>query len=80
MYLTAVRCSDLAHFFGRGALFNSVHTEPVPGAARSKAWVCGRSQAEIVVSNQTSLNCGVYCGLSLALEVIKEIVGDHEGS
>ena len=27
--------------------------EPVPVAARSKAWVCGRSLAEIVGSNPT---------------------------
>jgi hypothetical protein len=27
--------------------------EPVPVAARSKAWVCGRSPAEIVGSNPT---------------------------
>ena len=26
---------------------------PVPVAARSKAWVCGRSPAEIVISNPT---------------------------
>jgi len=29
------------------------YTKPIPIAARSKAWVCGRSLAEIVVSNTT---------------------------
>ena len=30
-----------------------IYTMPVPVAARSKAWVCGRSPAEIVDSNLT---------------------------
>ena len=30
-----------------------LHRAPVTAAARSKAWVCGRSPAEIVGSNPT---------------------------
>jgi len=40
---------------------------PVPVAARSKAWVCGRSPAEIVGSNPTGVwmsICCEYCVLS----------------
>jgi hypothetical protein len=33
--------------------YNNILTLPVPVAARSKAWVCGRSPAEIVGSNDT---------------------------
>ena len=32
---------------------NNILTSPVPVPARSKAWVCGRSPAEIVGSNPT---------------------------
>jgi len=37
---------------------------PVPVAARSKAWVCGRSPAEIVGSNPTGVWMYVSCELS----------------
>jgi len=33
--------------------FTNVNYEPVPVAARSKAYVCGHLPAEIVVSNPT---------------------------
>ena len=44
--------------------------EPVPVAVRSKAWVCGRSPAEIVGSNPTGgmdicLLCRVLSGRGL---------------
>ena len=32
-------------------LFDSTYLGPVPVASRSKAWVCGRSTANIVGSN-----------------------------
>ena len=32
---------------------DELSTSPVPLAARSKAWICGRSPAEIVGSNPT---------------------------
>ena len=42
-----------------------MHETPVPVAARSKAWVCGRSPAEIVGSNPTRVMdvclLGVLC-------------------
>jgi hypothetical protein len=40
--------------------------QPIPVAARSKAWVCGRSPAEIVVSNPAGGMdvCCQYCVLS----------------
>jgi len=34
-------------------MYQTSNTVPVPVAARSKAWVCGRSPAEIVGSNPT---------------------------
>ena len=41
-------------FFLRNAIFiNYKHKQPVPVAARSKAYVCGRFPAEIVGSNPT---------------------------
>ena len=33
--------------------YDILHRQPVPVAARSKAWVCGRSPSEIVGSNPT---------------------------
>jgi len=51
-------------------------TSPVSVAARSKAWVCGRSSAEIVVSNPTGAwmffccECGVLTGRGLYDELI----------
>jgi hypothetical protein len=48
---------------------------PVPAAARSKAWFCGRSPAEIVDSNPTvgmevCCECCVLSGRSLCDELI----------
>jgi len=50
-------------------------TVPVPVAARSKAWVCGLSPAEIVGSNQTGgmdvcCECCVLSGRGLCDELI----------
>jgi hypothetical protein len=42
---------------------------PVPVAARSKAWVCGRSTAETVGSNPT----GRYGCLSLVSVVCRQV-------
>ena len=44
-------------------LVNKLICRPVPVAARSKAWVCGRSPAEIVGSNLTG--CMDVCLLSV---------------
>ena len=35
------------------AVFKLIILVPVPGATRSKTWVCGRSPAEIAGSNPT---------------------------
>ena len=48
---------------------------PVPVAARSKAWVCGRSPAEIVGSNRTGCTdvcceCRVLSGRGLCDELM----------
>ena len=48
---------------------------PVPVAARSKAWVCGRSPAKIVGSNPTGgmdvcCECCVLSGTGLCEELI----------
>jgi hypothetical protein len=48
---------------------------PVPVAARSKAWVCGRSLAEIVSSNPTGVmdvcrKCCVLAGIGFCDELI----------
>jgi len=48
---------------------------PVPVAARSKAWVCGRSLAEIVGSNPAGgmdvcCKCRVLLGRGLCVELI----------
>ena len=46
--------SDLDALKGRENIKVTVNVnQPVPVAARSKAWVCGRSPAEIVGSNPT---------------------------
>ena len=52
-----------------------IHVWPVPVAARSKAWVCGRSPAEIVSSNTTGgqdvfRECCVLSGRGLCDELI----------
>ena len=54
---------------------SSVGYLPVPVAARSKAWVCGRSSAEIVGSNSTGgrdicIECCVLSGRGLCDELI----------
>jgi len=51
------------------------YIQPVPVAARSKAWVCGRSPAEIVGSNLTGgmdfcCECCVLSGRDLCDELI----------
>jgi len=52
------------------------YLQPVPVAARSKAYVCGRSTAEIVCSNPTgghgclSCDCCVLSGRGLCDELI----------
>ena len=41
-------------------LFSNIFRKPIPVAARSKAYVCGRSPAEIVGSNPAG-GMGVFC-------------------
>ena len=53
-----------------------LHRAPVTAAARSKAWVCGRSPAEIVGSNPTGgmmfvcYDCCVLSGRGLCNKLI----------
>ena len=42
-------------------MFASPSTVPIPVAARSKAWVCGRSLAEIAASNPAGALKSVFC-------------------
>jgi len=57
-------------------IFGAEGRRPVPVAARSKAWVCGRSPAEILVSNPTGgmdvcrFECCVLSGRGLCGELI----------
>jgi hypothetical protein len=53
---------------------------PVPVAARSKAWVCGRSSAEIVSSNTTGgMDICLLCVLS-GRGLCDELITDPEES
>ena len=47
---------------------------PVPVAARSKAYVCGRSPAEIVASNPTG---GIVCDLENLKNEVMTCVGSQ---